>query len=91
MIQMNNDLEASKLQEKLTASQSVVNVLRQRMNSLEEMEGILVNVKEVMTGESGEDALTAEERSKWLENMMLLLKDSQAGLDKLNENLSEFN
>lgn len=100
LIKMRRTLEINKLYDELAVSQNEVNILRHRMNGLEQArearDKMLTDDQEVFTGlfgpqvGGGEELLTSEERNAWLENLRLLEVDTQSALDELNKNLSEF-
>ena len=86
MNQLKYDIEVEYLTDELVSSQNEVNILRDRMNKLEEAaeggERMLKDTKEVFDGlfgptmmvgggEEGE-LLSSEEREEWIEKMRLL-------------------
>ena len=93
LIQMKYDLEINKLHDELSFSQHEVNILRDRMKTLEEVRDSIESV--MSAGDTNSDneggiLLTSEERKVWLEKLHLLESERQDVMDKFNNNLSEF-
>jgi len=85
-------MEINKLYDKLITSQQEVDILRYRMNVLEDV----VDGKEklMMTNDDGEEKqmemLTSEERNAFIEEIKLLENQRQEVMDEFNNNLSAF-
>ena len=84
-------MEINKLHDEITASQQEVDILRYRMNILEDV----VDRKEklMMTNEDGEEEkmeITSEERKAFMEEIRLLEDERQKVMDEFNKNLSAF-
>lgn len=85
-------MEINKLHDELTSSKLKVDILRYRMNALEDV----VDRKEklmMMNEENGEEEiemLTSEERKAFMEEIKLLEDERQKVMDEFNKNLSAF-
>ena len=90
--QFKYQMEINKLHDKLITSQQEVDILRYRMNVLEDV----VDRKEkiMMTNHDGEEKqmemLTSEERKAFIEEIKLLENQRQEVMDEFNKNLSAF-
>ena len=90
--QFKYQMEINKLHDELTASQQEVDILRYRMNVLEDV----VDEKEKLMSknEDGEEEkmemLTIEERKAFIEEIKLLENQRQEVMDEFNKNLSAF-
>ena len=92
MIQMKYDLEMNKLQDELSFSQHEVNILRDRMKTLEEARDSIERIMSAGDTNSDDEGgmLTSKERKVWLEKLQLLESERQDVMDKFHNNLSEF-
>jgi len=92
MIQMKYDLEMNKLYDELSFSQHEVNILRDRMKTLEEARDSIESVMSAGDTNSDDEGeiLTSKERKVWLEKLHLLESERQDVMDKFHNNLSEF-
>jgi len=90
--QFKYQMEVNKLHNELISSQQEVDILRYRMNVLEDV----VDRKEKLTtmNDDGEEKqiemLTSEERNAFIEEIKLLEDERQEVMDEFNKNLSAF-
>ena len=91
--QFKYQMEINKLHDELTSSQQEVDILRYRMNVLED---VVVDRKErlMSTNDDGEEEkieiLTSEERNDFIEEIRLLEDERKEVMDEFNKNLSAF-
>ena len=86
---MKHDMIVDKLQNEVLSSQNELELLRSRMNLLEDEVASVEAISNVGY-DDGKNRSSEEERKRYLDQIQLLENERKVALEEFNKNLSEF-